>query len=1063
MIQIIPWTTAQTLNGTSANTYWWDLLAGCSQSASATEVARQSPVAADGTFRNLCVDIATAPGTGKSWTFMFRVNGADTGLTFTISGTATSGRIENVDVAVSAGDIITFQQTSTNNPTSTAHSGTIEFASQTDYISIYGGGGMFGVGGGGTTVYDGALRASANLQLATTAEAAQPVAAAGDFTALYSYVSGSTGATNGVTFYLNLNGVRQDGAGATVDTSLSMIAAPGAGTLSSTFTLPVLAGDVVYVEVVAAATDRGGRWLSLGVQFTATTADEYMVAGYRGTRVALDAETFFGVPQVGTASFASDTTFGAGFYVGPSGIILSNPRLLLTAAPGVGKSRNVVLRRNSTDTAVVMTAVDLAVDATVALSEAYVDNELVSLRQYGTGTPAATGFAWTYRTGPAPPVDPIPGGGVVVGVEPTPADIPVGIVRTFVRFTLEDGSPPTEMSFSTTTLSDPPSWFGGLKKPLLTGISPITRQLSTSVQGITVRLVFVDDTSRTFRNLAATGTIGGALAEVFVVSDTTRYALEEPYRLFAGRVRGVRFPSGFGVEIEAVDLLSEALEIYGDSALVPPSKLSVAEFPAMDAQFEGKAIPIVFGLCSDTHEPGNIAIGPQGVIPPVIVASYLPGTNTPVVNLSDFGGINMDVVCSIISHGPFAINGMIEVYYNTPSNPYVRIPVPSSQWGVNMFSPGMPGWASTGITTPMYIDYPLPAGPTTRRYTPFVINAAHPNARLWVDGKILVGINCAGISETETGADPYIDDAPRIYQWLVNNYLFTQWLSGPYNQIPTLAPGYSIIATLTVQATTDRLNTFLGVSPGSYPVGFMLGRDGQQQTLRHVLEEICAGVAMEQGTDRHGRLMLDVEDPTSVATVSLTDLLDIEEGQFDVWVERNEYLNKIEYVHGYRYLPPVAPIPAPADGEPLPESPIPPYAAWTSGLQSVSDTAAITANGGRERTKFFENYVVRSATVAANVYDRLLAQAVGPDPSLDGPRKFRLTTTYPQGLGIPGSPQVEVELGTVIEMDHIEGLGTSGWVGRRGRVLSITDDPLNARRTLEGRVLYTPGGGEADP
>jgi hypothetical protein len=95
-----------------------------------------------------------------------------------------------------------------------------------------------------------------------------------------------------------------------------------------------------------------------------------------------------------------------------------------------------------------------------------------------------------------------------------------------------------------------------------------------------------------------------------------------------------------------------------------------------------------------------------------------------------------------------------------------------------------------------------------------------------------------------------------------------------------------------------------------------------------------------------------------------------------------------------------------------------------------------------------ENYVVRNSDVAVDWVQRTIARAVGPEPSYDGPRMFSLTTSW-QALN--------VELGDVIAIDHLEGLGASGYVGQRARVLKIVDDLQKARITLEGRVLYGEG------
>jgi hypothetical protein len=115
----------------------------------------------------------------------------------------------------------------------------------------------------------------------------------------------------------------------------------------------------------------------------------------------------------------------------------------------------------------------------------------------------------------------------------------------------------------------------------------------------------------------------------------------------------------------------------------------------------------------------------------------------------------------------------------------------------------------------------------------------------------------------------------------------------------------------------------------------------------------------------------------------------------------------------------------------------------------TNHAAAQTANGGRIKTHRMENWVVRRRSVAENVVDRLLARWVGPGPGYHGPLLFRLTSSW----------QALVKPGTVIRIDHIDGIGASGFEGQRARVLTVRVDPLNDRVTLEGRLLFSEGSG----
>jgi hypothetical protein len=612
---------------------------------------------------------------------------------------------------------------------------------------------------------------------------------------------------------------------------------------------------------------------------------------------------------------------------------------------------------------------------------------------------------------------PPPDGGGAVPEAPAAeiSAVPIGVSRLFFELQAGDAASALAVMSAETWLSDPGTWFYGQKPGRLMTASPYTRTLADEIQGVETRIV-VADTNGTFRALANTRTLAGAYAALYIVSDDVRYAYGEPTRLWSGKVVDHRLKQGL-YEFTIRDLLSERLADLDAAPRIPPDRLSLATF-GMAEQNEGKALPIVIGVSSDALETG-IPANAQGVVP----AMYLGPTN-----LSLFGGPDQAVEAFVWSQSAIVWRGITEVYVNDPDHPEVRVLVGPADWGVNAWTPGKPGWP--GPPSAQYVDY------MGHRYTPFFANAAHPWAAAAVKGDTLVTANMYGIAETADGDGRYLDDPAAIWQWLLVNQLFVPYTIGDYAPVPLLEPGYGIIDTASVTRAIARHDARLS---NGYVVGFLLGRDGKQDTFRHITSELCFGTDMLQGINRHGQAMVAVEDPEAAVVATFTDRADIETETLEMWTDREGWFNRLEATWGYRYFPPGAPKATPEEGKALPVTKLPPYSEWTSGLKVFPHPDAVAANRGRVKTRTIENYVVRDSITAYHWAQTKLARAVGPAPTYDGARLFRFTTGW-QGAA--------VELGDRIRVRHRDAY----WSEFTGVVLTITGDPQKARLTLEGRV-----------
>jgi hypothetical protein len=356
---------------------------------------------------------------------------------------------------------------------------------------------------------------------------------------------------------------------------------------------------------------------------------------------------------------SSDTT-AARFRAGVSSIQLADLILEASVDPGSGKTRTFALMQNGavpspTPGGVVSFGVLSIADAE---SLTFDDGDVIGpLKHTPSGTPTVTGYEWWSMVMTATPPTPTGGGGVDdVVIDPDTPDIPTGILRVFLTIRVGTGSPYTDLAYAETTLCDDPSWYGGRKDARIIAISEITRELSTGVRGVEVRVVIAEDATRPLRTLATTETICGSLVQIYAVDDAVRLAGGVPLRLFAGKVTAYRAVSGFQSELIVRDVLSEELARLDDAPRIPPTKLTAAAFPGMTKEYEGRAVPIVIGECNDSNETGNITQAPQGVIPPMIVAE---------INLATtFGGVNRDVYACILSQCALPAFGVWEAFYN---------------------------------------------------------------------------------------------------------------------------------------------------------------------------------------------------------------------------------------------------------------------------------------------------------------------------------------------------------------------------------------------------------------
>lgn len=566
------------------------------------------------------------------------------------------------------------------------------------------------------------------------------------------------------------------------------------------------------------------------------------------------------------------------------------------------------------------------------------------------------------------PLTPGPGGGTgPTGVNPTPGIVPSSTPEVFAIITL-DG---VDYPFAVGQLNDDPSWYAGEKESRIKDITSIKYQLTKEggPQAVSFTLTLLDG-DRVFHGLAgAGGQMRGGFCSVYVIEHDDRIAELVPKRIGAGYITKYEGGDSFQFKLTVKDALSVRIAKIDKEPSLPRGRFTLTDFPLLDPSMDGKAIPLILGAVTDES-----ASRIQGSAPPVYVAT---------INLqAAFGGQDLTVDAYIWAQGAFVDNGITSVWYNDPTTPLVRYQVPLSAFGSIVWTPFWPGWtAATGLAT-NYVDY------NGRRYTPFFILSSIPQAPLVKSGNILIAANIYGTEDVGDSTGNMIDDPANLTTFVLSQYVFDNYLTGTYGAIPTYEHAFTTPYSWIDTTTFDDVKTYFdGRLAGGYTCGTILGADGNAQTVFQFLQDMCAGVWMDIGINLDGQLIASVYDPldTPVATVDATS--DIEKATYTVVLDEQRLINRVEHEFAKYYVAPYAPAPTPAEGDPVPTTPIPSYPEYASGVQVVEDTASIAMVGDRLVLKL-QNNVVRDSLVAGDVTTRILEESLGPTGA--GPHVFSL-------------------------------------------------------------------------
>lgn len=328
----------------------------------------------NGSINTLYVELATAPGTGKSIKFSIYKNGSEV-VYVTISNSSTNGYSTSSTATVSAGDKICIKTTPTGTPTTSISNWGVVLEYSGDHSSILGGvyfpeirsgykySYLSGEGGGNMTSTNGQL-----------------IAASGTLRNLY-IESIALGTSNSLTVT-----VYKNGSSTSVEASVS-----GTSTTanSGTNNVSVSAGDYVYFKVTVSL---GGTlpkelYFSSGLEFTPSNSGESLILG--------GSEDTFGNNELnqGFASGCEWSTSTAQLNLCTimiSDVTLKDLYIKSDASPGSGSSYSLTLEKNGSDTSLEATISGTdttANDTTNEISFSNYDNVRVKAGMDSVGLP----------------------------------------------------------------------------------------------------------------------------------------------------------------------------------------------------------------------------------------------------------------------------------------------------------------------------------------------------------------------------------------------------------------------------------------------------------------------------------------------------------------------------------------------------------------------------------------------------------------------------------------------------------------------------------------------------
>ncbi len=352
----------------------------------ATEALATAPWLAAGTFRNLHIKCLVAPGGATAHVFALRVNGADSALTCTVSGVATTGSDIANDVVVAVGDSVSLQRDATGgSPATSIIFWSMEFESSVAGESAYTIWGVQSLSSLNTINYSGPF---SPYQSTSDINGKNLVGAAGSITRYDVELTSAPGAGTAINIVLMIDGVVQDGGGGTTDTQLTI--SDLATTGSWTGSLALTSGKQIQYRLTRTGAAASTTW-QIATKFVATIDGQSQVCAWDNANMSTSVANYSGC---GVEVWQATEANGTG--VMPGEFYFWGLQALIATAPGTAKSYTLSLRKNGAAASPTPTITRTGTVADVIMADTnpanvavYAAGDSYSIESIPAGTPTA--------------------------------------------------------------------------------------------------------------------------------------------------------------------------------------------------------------------------------------------------------------------------------------------------------------------------------------------------------------------------------------------------------------------------------------------------------------------------------------------------------------------------------------------------------------------------------------------------------------------------------------------------------------------------------------------------